>query len=152
MKKLNVIFIILIGAIMISGCQTKHGEVIAEYSINYDNAFTKVDKYNLIVFEDGTGKYSVYNEYDNKVLKEKEVDISIDEVNLLLSVIEDNDFWNVSTEQLDEGILICDGESVTIKGKDKDREHEIEYTLFDDDIEVSNILKAFADFADENVK
>jgi len=125
---------------------------IAEYRVVYNIALVRYDYYSLQVSENGTGKFT-FMRHESEDFDTGEIvlnviqDISVEETNILLEVIEDNKFFRIPTiHPREENGL--DGRTVFAEGFNGSKTHFVKMWEPDEKYPISKIHKAFADFAD----
>ena len=123
-----------------------------EYRVVYSVSFRGYDYYSFQVFPDGTGRFRfIVHESQffriGRILTNVSKDMSRQETKTLLTVIKDNDFYNIPTRHPAENPGE-DGSSVFVEGYNNSTIHYIEMWMPGEEYPIEKIHRAFADFAD----
>lgn len=131
-------------------------KVTAEYRVVYNIALLGYDYYSLRVFSDGTGEFTfiIYLSEDftkGEIILNETKCINIDGVQELLTVIQENNFFDIPTIHPDE-IMGLDGTTVFIEGYENGKTHFIRMWEPDETYGIYKIHRAFADFSDSFIE
>lgn len=124
---------------------------VVEYRIVHNVALLGYYYYSLQVFDDGTGKffYKVHkseNFVTGKLLLNETKQLSKEETQNLLDVINNNDFWNIPTIHPDDEAG-CDGETYFIEGCAESKRHFIRMWEPKAKHEIYKIANGFREFS-----